>query len=159
PLRGAREKKESAAYFFPSPAPRERVASASEPGEGRAAATSNPAHYYQRHVPGRPVSGLFLADGRRGVLLGWSEQWPSPAPGQPFRFGGAAQPTLLDPTIATRIEAALPALVEATGLVGLNSIDMMVAEDGAFSLLEINPRPGASLDIFDGAGEGALFGR
>jgi uncharacterized protein len=115
--------------------------------------------YYQRIVPGRPISCLFLADGRRGVVLGWSEQWASSSPGHPFRFGGAVQPAAPDPRVVARIAAALPALVEATRLVGLNSIDMMLGENGAFSLLEINPRPGASLDIFDGEGEGALFGR
>src|SRR5262249_33654879 len=36
--RGARRKKDSGGGFFPSPASRERVASASEPGEGRARA-------------------------------------------------------------------------------------------------------------------------
>jgi hypothetical protein len=53
----------------------------------------------------------------------------------------------------------LKPLVEETGLVGLNSIDLMVDDDGEFHLLEVNPRPGASLDIFDGEGSQALFGR
>jgi predicted ATP-grasp superfamily ATP-dependent carboligase len=46
-------------------------------------------------------------------------------------------------------------IVEATGLKGLNSADFLV--DGSrYHLLEINPRPGATIDIFDDA-DGWLF--
>jgi predicted ATP-grasp superfamily ATP-dependent carboligase len=46
-------------------------------------------------------------------------------------------------------------IVAATSLVGLNSADFLV--DGErFWLLEINPRPGATFDIFEG-GETSLF--
>ena len=40
-------------------------------------------------------------------------------------------------------------------LLGLNSADFLVSGD-VFTLLEINPRPGATLDIFEPA-EGSLF--
>jgi uncharacterized protein len=116
-------------------------------------------HYYQRRVAGRPVSGLFLANGHTSTLLGWSEQWPSPHPRHPFRFGGAVQPAAVPEGVRRPILEALERLTGETGLVGLNSLDLMVEEGGAFHLLEVNPRPGASLDIFDGLGNGALFGR
>ncbi len=115
------------------------------------------AHYYQRRVAGRPVSCLFLADGRDAALLGWSEQWPEPVPAHPFRFGGGVQPASVPARVAGQIRAALAPLSAATGLVGLNSVDLMLADDGGFNVLEVNPRPGASLDIFDGEGAGALF--
>jgi predicted ATP-grasp superfamily ATP-dependent carboligase len=118
-----------------------------------------PERYFQRRAEGRPVSCLILADGRQAALLGWSEQWPSPAPGQPFRFGGAVQPASVPASVVRLIGAALTPLVRETGLVGLNSLDLLLAEDDACNLLEINPRPGASLDIFDGPGESALFDR
>jgi predicted ATP-grasp superfamily ATP-dependent carboligase len=125
---------------------------------GEATAT-DAGQYFQRRVAGRPVSCLFLADGRQGQLLGWSEQWPSPDPAHPFRFGGAVQPANLPASVTAPIAAALTPLVQETGLLGLNSIDLMVDDDGEFHLLEINPRPGASLDIFDGEGAQALFAR
>jgi hypothetical protein len=53
----------------------------------------------------------------------------------------------LTETIA-RLAAAIP-------LLGLNSADFLVAGDG-FRLLEINPRPSATLDIFEPPG-GSLF--
>jgi uncharacterized protein len=115
--------------------------------------------YFQRLVPGRPISCLFLADGRTAQLLCWSEQWPSPDPDHPSRFGGAVQPAGVPAAVARPIAAALSPLVAETGLVGLNSIDLMLDDTGAFHLLEINPRPGASLDVFDGEGVRALFGR
>jgi predicted ATP-grasp superfamily ATP-dependent carboligase len=46
-------------------------------------------------------------------------------------------------------------LVCKAGLVGLNSFDFLV-EGQQFNLLEINPRPGASFDLFEVPG-GSLF--
>ena len=113
--------------------------------------------YYQRRTAGRPVSALIAGDGKCGRLLGFSEQWPSPdGAAQPFRFGGAAQPAIVPPAVVTAISAALDPLVHASGLRGLASLDLLVGDDG-FVVLEINPRPGATLDIFDGAGDSSLF--
>jgi len=112
--------------------------------------------YYQRRAPGRPVGASFLADGRRAFLLGFSE--PSVASGaESFRFGGVLQPAMLAGSVANGVPGMLDALVRELGLVGLNSLDMMV--DGAdVAILEINPRPGANLDIFDADASAALFG-
>lgn len=104
--------------------------------------------YLQEQVEGRSVSALFLGDARTARLLAFSEQWCAPAEGTPFRYGGAAGPIRLDDGIARDVADALSRLVEASGLVGLASADLMVGEAG-WSLLEINPRPGATLDIFD----------
>jgi predicted ATP-grasp superfamily ATP-dependent carboligase len=112
-------------------------------GSGR----PGPFEYYQRRVRGRPVSVLLLADGRRSRVLGMSLQWAAPSGDKPFRFGGAVQPAKLDAASAQEICDAAGKLAEAFGLVGLNSVDFLVAAD-TFHLLEINPRPGATLDIF-----------
>jgi len=110
-------------------------------------ATLASGEYYQRRVAGSPVSCLVLADGTSAIALGFSEQWASPAPGQPWRFGGCARPASLGPQLSTTLECAALALIEAAHLTGLNSVDFLV--DGAdFHLIEINPRPGATLDIF-----------
>src|SRR5690349_4575605 len=116
-----------------------------------------PGTYYQRHADGRPVSALIVGDGQWGRLLGFSEQWPSPdGAAQPFRFGGAAQPAIVPSAVVAAIAAALDPLIRASGLRGLASLDLLVGDD-RFVVLEINPRPGATLDIFDGPGEGSLF--
>jgi len=108
-----------------------------------------PGNYFQRRAPGRPLSALLAADGRAARVLGFSEQWAAPAADAPFRYGGCAGPVTLPPRLAGAIADACSALTVATGLVGLNSLDLLVEEE-RFHILEINPRPGATLDLFDG---------
>ena len=112
-------------------------------------------NYYQRIAPGEPVSSLFLADGERVQVVGMSRQWAAPAPGEPFRFGGSLRPASLSPELERQLLHAAERLTAACKLRGLNSIDFLVA-GGTYCLIEINPRPGATLDIFDDHG-GALF--
>lgn len=111
------------------------------------AATASCGHYYQRVVKGSAVSLLILADGRNCAVLGASLQWTAPVPGQPFRYGGAVRPALLVPGQFDALAAAAGRLAAILGLKGLNSCDFLVTDTG-FTLLEINPRPGATLDIF-----------
>lgn len=118
----------------------------------RGATTSGPRRYLQGYVPGRSVSALFLADGRRAAILGFSEQWTDPTEASPFRYGGAVGPVALEGGLAEAIGEAIARIVRATGLVGLASADLILpdaASRNAFQLLEINPRPGATLDVFD----------
>lgn len=104
--------------------------------------------YFQAIVDGQPVSALFLANGRAARVVGFSRQWAAPARRAPFRYGGCVGPIAVAPALAERVEQACNALTAALGLVGLNSLDMLV-DGGELSILEINPRPGATLDIFD----------
>jgi hypothetical protein len=104
--------------------------------------------YLQEHVEGRSVSALFLGNGRDARLIAFSEQWSAPTPEAPYRYGGAAGPVRLAPVMEAEVEAALKSLVAATSLVGLASADLIVGAAG-WSLIEINPRPSATLDVFD----------
>jgi predicted ATP-grasp superfamily ATP-dependent carboligase len=124
---------------------------AARPGESAA-----PGWYLQREVGGTPVSALLVADGRRARLLGWSAQWGDQDAAHPFRWAGAVQPAVPAPSIVAAVAAALDRLVGESGLVGLASLDLLV-EGEAFHVLEVNPRPGATLDIFDGEGAGSLM--
>lgn len=122
------------------------------------AIVQNPANdefYFQRTIPGVPVSALFLADGRRAMTLGFSTQWASPTPRRAFRYGGAVRPAALAPFLARALADTVDRLLQAIPLVGLNSADFLVDGD-EFRLLEINPRPGATLDVFEPA-QGSLF--
>ncbi|MGH6853307.1 MAG: ATP-grasp domain-containing protein, partial [Methylocella sp.] len=111
--------------------------------------------YFQRIAAGEPVSILFLADGAKAWMVGSSRQWAAPAPGEPFRFGGSLRPAGLSPGLETRLRRAAEAITAACGLRGLNSIDFLV-EGSEYTLIEVNPRPGATLDIFEDRG-GSLF--
>ncbi|MDQ6869263.1 MAG: ATP-grasp domain-containing protein [Pseudomonadota bacterium] len=111
--------------------------------------------YFQRIAAGEPVSILFLGNGAKARVVGLSRQWAAPAPGEPFRFGGSLRPAGLSPGLETRLRRAARAITAACGLRGLNSIDFLV-EGSEYTLIEVNPRPSATLDIFEDRG-GSLF--
>ncbi|WP_207478754.1 ATP-grasp domain-containing protein [Arenibaculum pallidiluteum] len=105
--------------------------------------------YLQARVGGRPLSALFVADGERARLLGFSAQWHAPTARAPFRYGGAFGPVRVPETLGAALAAAICAVTREFGLVGLNAADFLV--DGpSFHLVEVNPRPGATLDVLDG---------
>lgn len=155
-------------HGLPHPATR-RAAPASPGWIRKAAGGSGGAHigwaapgpaptgtYAQRLAPGRSVSALFLADGSTARVLGVTEQWASPTGRAPFRYGGCAGPVRLSSPLIHAIETACRAIAGAVPLVGLNSLDMLV--DGLdVQILEVNPRPGASLDALDGIGGLSLW--
>jgi uncharacterized protein len=112
--------------------------------------------YFQQRVAGRAVSAAFVADGRSARVLGFSEQWTAGDAAAPFRYGGCAGPLLLPASLGSAIAAACDAIAGALGLVGLNSLDLLL--DGEhWHVIEVNPRPGASLDILDGQGGVSLW--
>lgn len=109
-----------------------------------------PPRYLQRRAEGRPVAALLLGDGARAMVLGFSGQWTAPAARAPFRYGGAARPAALSAAQAAALAGAATRIAAAGGVVGLASADFLLRPDG-FDLLEINPRPGATLDVFTAA--------
>jgi uncharacterized protein len=115
----------------------------------------DPAVYFQRKAEGEPVSVQFLTNGAETVVIGLSRQWAAPAPGAPFRFGGILRPISLSSNMELELRQAAAAMARALGLLGLNTIDFL-ATNRAYTLIEINPRPGAALDIFDDE-KGSLF--
>lgn len=117
------------------------------PARGRTPTTNA---YFQRLVPGRPISALFAGDGTQAAVLGFSEQWGAPAPGRPWRYGGAAQPARLGAEAAKRMGEIVAGVTAEFRLKGLNSADFLLDADAPI-LLEVNPRPGATLDIFEHA--------
>ncbi|CAN7305236.1 ATP-grasp domain-containing protein [Mesorhizobium sp. LjRoot246] len=106
--------------------------------------------YFQRFVAGRSISALFVGDGQTARIVGFSQQWTSPASAAPYRYGGAVRLRRFDRRQAAMIGAWLSSLTRRAGLVGLCSADLIRGPDG-YTLIEINPRPGATLDIFDDA--------
>jgi len=118
---------------------------------------ARPECYFQRRVAGRSISALFLATERRAEIIGLSMQWTAPTPASLFRYGGAAGPVEIDPKQAGEIAHAVAAMASGLDLVGLNSADFMVSDDAVW-LIEVNPRPGATLDVFD-SHDDPLFAR
>jgi predicted ATP-grasp superfamily ATP-dependent carboligase len=111
--------------------------------------------YFQRRLDGSPASLLAVACGHKLNIVGFSQQWTVGTGPRPYRYGGAAGPARLGEEIEARMAGAAWALNRALGLAGLVSFDFLVNGEDPF-LLEVNPRPGATLDVFDD-GKGSLF--
>ncbi|MEW5708123.1 MAG: ATP-grasp domain-containing protein [Pseudomonadota bacterium] len=113
--------------------------------------------YYQRWISGRSCSALFLADGREARLVGFSEQRTADEASAPYLYGGAVSHARLAARIREAVEAILARLVPATGLRGLNGLDFLVDPLGQVRVLEVNPRPPATLDLYDADCRESLF--
>lgn len=125
----------------PGHQPRHQTRRRRQPGDAA------PHRYYQRREPGAPVS-LMAVMSPRGSAVAFTRQWTAPAPGQPCRYGGAAgHLTLPEELESELVSIALP-LGKRLGLVGLVSFDFLVGDGGPL-LLDVNPRPGATLDVLD----------
>lgn len=111
--------------------------------------------YWQRLQAGEPMSALFLADGRGARLVALNRLLVRPLGELPYVYHGAIGP-VQDEALARRIESALALLVPAFGLRGLASLDFL--DDGGTPwLLEVNPRPSASMVLHDDAWPGGLM--
>jgi uncharacterized protein len=117
----------------------------------------SPDFYYQLRVTGESISALFLASEKRTEIIGLTTQWTAPTAASPFRYGGAAGPVGIDPAQAEEIARSVSAIASELDLVGLNSADFLVSADAVW-LIEVNPRPGATLDVFESDND-PLFAR
>lgn len=115
------------------------------------------ASYYQRRVPGAPLSLLFVADGKRALPIAVSALWCAEGFGaMPYLHGGVAGPAALAPPLAEALGLAAARITEACALQGLNGIDVL-AQGEDFVVLEVNPRPTAALVLYDHWYEQGLF--
>jgi predicted ATP-grasp superfamily ATP-dependent carboligase len=125
-------------------------------GDALAEPASRPVDtYFQREHAGLPMSALFVADGRRFRLVALNRLivravWPLP-----HVYAGAIGP-VADAAAEAAVERALTLLVPEFGLRGLGSLDFLADEAGTH-LLEINPRPPATLQLHAGAWPSGLM--
>jgi predicted ATP-grasp superfamily ATP-dependent carboligase len=105
--------------------------------------------YWQRFQPGTSCSVLFLADGQQAQVVGFNSQWSIKlSENQEFVFSGVANNADLPDKYKAQVTGWLKQMVPVFGLKGLNSLDFIVADDGCY-ILEINPRPSASMQLYD----------
>ncbi len=103
--------------------------------------------YYQREMRGTPMSATFIADGSAARVLGFNELIVRPFGTRPFVYCGAVGPVPLPAAVASRIAAVASELAAAFSLRGLGSLDFVL--DGSdFGVLEVNPRPPASMALY-----------
>ncbi|MBC5782221.1 ATP-grasp domain-containing protein [Ramlibacter sp. USB13] len=105
--------------------------------------------YWQRFQPGVPMSVLFLADGAHARVVALNRLLVRPLGDAPFVYHGAIGP-VRDAVLARRMEAILALLVPVFGLRGLASLDFIAHGQHAW-LLEVNPRPSATMVLHDAA--------
>ncbi|MFM7083558.1 MAG: ATP-grasp domain-containing protein [Hyphomicrobium sp.] len=110
--------------------------------------------YFQKWERGHSLS-VFAIASKKGSAFAFSEQWTSPTKRRPYRYGGSVSGITLHPDLEARLIEACMAVISEFNLEGIISLDFIVQED-EFLLLEVNPRPGATLDIFEDT-EGTLF--
>jgi predicted ATP-grasp superfamily ATP-dependent carboligase len=113
--------------------------------------------YFQRRLTGTRYSiGALLGNAANALsTFAVTRQWTSSSGAHPYRFGGCVSNPEIDDPLLSELTGAAGKLANALHLVGLASFDFIV-EDNVPYLLEVNPRPGASLDVLDN-GQGDLF--
>lgn len=104
--------------------------------------------YFQRQITGTPMSVLFLADGHRACVVGFNELWVSGAAERPFGFVGANNRPALTLLSQQQWVDWLQRLMDRVALKGLNSLDFICNGNHCWAL-EINPRPSATLALYD----------
>lgn len=102
-------------------------------------------YYFQRRAPGVALSVLFLADGRSAHIVGFNETWCA---GDTYSYAGAISRARLSEDVQAIVAGFVQRLVEALGLVGLNGMDFMLRDDEV-TVLEVNARPPATLELYD----------
>ena len=107
-----------------------------------------PGHYLQRQAPGQPMSATFVANGKDLRLLGVNQQIVRSLGGLPYVFCGVVGPVPVAGRVLRRLHDILHALVAGFALRGLASFDFLLVDDHLL-VLEVNPRPPASMALYD----------
>jgi predicted ATP-grasp superfamily ATP-dependent carboligase len=115
----------------------------------------HPDSYFQRTQDGAPMSALFLADGISARLVALNHLTVRALGSHPHVYRGAIGP-IADAALQSHVDAALAQLVPAFALRGLASLDF-IAANGVPFVLEINPRPSASMALHANAWPGGLM--
>ena len=113
------------------------------------AQAAEPLTYWQKYQEGVPHSVLFLADGKRSQVIGFNRQWTTALNAEnEFCFAGIINHTELTEVQKAQISHWMTLLVPELSLQGLNSMDFIQAGQISY-VLEINPRPPASMQLYD----------
>lgn len=118
-------------------------------GAARDPAPDRERRYHQTYLPGVGVSHLFAANGKGAATIGFGTQWHSHHDRRrPFTYGGAINRTRLGAAERAQAEAWASRLTKALGLRGINNADYLYCA-GRLYFLELNPRPGATMALYD----------
>lgn len=108
--------------------------------------------YWQRERTGQPMSATFVANGRDARLLGVNRQLTRTAGERPFLFCGVIGPLTVSDALWRELAAIVHLLAGEFRVRGLASLDFLLDGD-TVEVLELNPRPPASLALYPRIGE------
>lgn len=122
-----------------------------ESGSFAAESSDRPAGYWQKFVRGKCYGATVASSHGKAVLVGFCESFRG-APGRPFAYSGSAGPCFGRNVrrIMPGIEELATGIARRFGLEGLCNLDLVYESDtGRWFLLEINPRPSASMEVLE----------
>ncbi|MDD5461898.1 MAG: ATP-grasp domain-containing protein [Methylococcales bacterium] len=106
--------------------------------------------YWQKYQAGTQHSVLFLANGQVMQVLGFNTQWAvGLSETEEFIFSGIVNNGELPDEHKALVISWLDKIVPLFALKGLNSLDFILSDNKCY-VLEINPRPSASMQLYDG---------
>ncbi len=110
---------------------------------------ARPGRYFQKLQSGRTLSVLFAADGHEARVIGINEQWTAALHSARLTAMAARSVAWCCPRPCKHgLRHCSVELVRSTGLVGLNGLDFLF-DGNEPCVLEINPRPTATIDLYD----------
>jgi predicted ATP-grasp superfamily ATP-dependent carboligase len=123
-------------------------------GESDPAGTTQPRHW-QRYIRGRSWAASYVLGHPAPRLLGVSRQFTGLrwCHAQPFAYCGSADMPLprFGQDARQRLERLGRLLAEDFGLLGLVGVDLIVDQAGRTHVIEVNPRPTASMELHERA--------
>lgn len=107
--------------------------------------------YYQRRLSGRVYTLVFLAGFGRVWWYGFNTLYQADYNARcPFLFAGAINRAQLSDEVTGAVEEYARKLSQVLDLRGLHGLDFML-DGGVPKVLELNPRPGAAIGLWDEA--------
>lgn len=103
--------------------------------------------YYQKKMAGKPVSMLFVAEGKMAQLIGFNQQFVAPTADMLYRFAGAVSGIDLPALAQQQFGLAAQQLTATMGLRGINSLDAILDGETLW-ILELNPRLSATFHLY-----------
>jgi len=104
--------------------------------------------YWQREIAGIPMSVTFLADGQQAHVLGFNRLFVAAIGKLPFCHAGARSGAALPEGTTRDMQVRLDRLVRVCALHGLNGLDFVLSDHEPV-VLEVNPRPTATFELYD----------
>lgn len=122
-------------------------------GVGGATLDSRRDHVWQERCPGLPVSGAFVVTSRGARLVGASRQligvtaWHA----LPYAYCGSVDvdPQTIPDDLGDQWNRIGTLLAGTLGLRGVVGVDAIVTPSGRLVVVEVNPRPTASMELVD----------